>query len=964
MSLLQIKEQALKDIIETLEPIFEKVGVNFYYLIGAKAKEIWYNKANKISSNTKDIDFAVLVANIEQFTQVKDILQNEHNFSTVKGNEFSLVSQSGTIIDLLPFGKNIEINDGVIVEGMGLHNIKVNGFQEIANTSVKEVAEQSNFFHIATLPAIIILKLIAFDERPEQRTKDAEDIANIIDCFFDIETNIFYDDHYDVLERIDEGNDVIAARVIGRLLQDPLKENANLKTRVTGILTKQIKEAESSRFVSLMATETGKSIEDYKKMLSEMLQGIYDKKMPEQSNLFFNILTFDFPKQNFIFHFSKEEIGKAQKLHWSLFPNEIETIFPGIKGDGTQFIYTTFTGEVEGYIPLSINLSTENKDLVKRYYDRQVNFYFRSLQKQIVKVGYIKENQIWLPKPELNTKSYNVYEKYSIKIQIAQISNFPEIYLSYDGITKVLNRSVEALVKTGSPSLFNRVMHQNQLYKFKELEENNIADFAQVFPVLNINLARELKFDFTKPKRPNKYIHYLESITKFVDTFFNTTQFQQLLPLHSTNFSKVNISNINRTNQDGNQLLFGNKQFNSNPYMGMFNGPYQRAAYTNIHFFFVMHKKDVKHSLTLYKYFTDGLGNFVSFNRYTNSLFYTETGFSIIFNDNENPVNEIETALEQRIFNPDVKYFAIYLTPFSKETANKNQKEVYYKVKEQLLKRDIPTQVIDPVKMHKAGLNFAYSLPNIYIAIIAKLKGIPWRLPKQIQDELIVGVGAFKNEDLETQFIGSAFSFNNNGTFNKFEYFMKHQVDILAGSIANQIRQFTASNNKLNRLIIHFYKAMSDDELEPILKQLNNLGLNIPVFIVSIGKTESKDLIAFDSSLTGLMPQSGTYINLGNGKFLLFNNTRYTQAVIKATEAWQFPIKLQIESTQPELLKEGNTVANLIQQVYEFSKLYWKSVSHQNLPVTIKYPEMVARIAPHFDGEDIPHFGKDNLWFL
>ena len=54
----------------------------------------------------------------------------------------------------------------------------------------------------------------------------------------------------------------------------------------------------------------------------------------------------------------------------------------------------------------------------------------------------------------------------------------------------------------------------------------------------------------------------------------------------------------------------------------------------------------------------------------------------------------------------------------------------------------------------------------------------------------------------------------------------------------------------------------------------------------------------------------------------------------------------------------------LTNRVYQFSRLYWKSVRQQNLPVTIKYPEMVAQIAPHFDGADIPQYGKDNLWFL
>ena len=45
-------------------------------------------------------------------------------------------------------------------------------------------------------------------------------------------------------------------------------------------------------------------------------------------------------------------------------------------------------------------------------------------------------------------------------------------------------------------------------------------------------------------------------------------------------------------------------------------------------------------------------------------------------------------------------------------------------------------------------------------------------------------------------------------------------------------------------------------------------------------------------------------------------------------------------------------------------QLYWKSVRQQNLPVTIKYPEMVAEMLPYFEGNEIPDYGKDNLWFL
>jgi len=167
-----------------------------------------------------------------------------------------------------------------------------------------------------------------------------------------------------------------------------------------------------------------------------------------------------------------------------------------------------------------------------------------------------------------------------------------------------------------------------------------------------------------------------------------------------------------------------------------------------------------------------------------------------------------------------------------------------------------------------------------------------------------------------------------------------------------------------NRLIIHFYKSMNEKELEHIEKALDEMDLPIPVFILSINKTESENIVAFDKNWKDLMPTSGTYINIGQNKYLLFNNTRYLDRKFSKADGFPFPIKLNIDCTDKEQLKDVKVIRELIDQVYQFSRMYWKSVRQQNLPVTIKYPEMVAQIAPHFDGDDIPAFGKDNLWFL
>ena len=65
-------------------------------------------------------------------------------------------------------------------------------------------------------------------------------------------------------------------------------------------------------------------------------------------------------------------------------------------------------------------------------------------------------------------------------------------------------------------------------------------------------------------------------------------------------------------------------------------------------------------------------------------------------------------------------------------------------------------------------------------------------------------------------------------------------------------------------------------------------------------------------------------------------------------------------STQPE----HDMTVELLSQICGFSQLYWKSVSTQSLPVTIRYPEMLAQIVPNFGNAEIPGAGRERLWFL
>ena len=54
----------------------------------------------------------------------------------------------------------------------------------------------------------------------------------------------------------------------------------------------------------------------------------------------------------------------------------------------------------------------------------------------------------------------------------------------------------------------------------------------------------------------------------------------------------------------------------------------------------------------------------------------------------------------------------------------------------------------------------------------------------------------------------------------------------------------------------------------------------------------------------------------------------------------------------------------LLGQIYQFSRIGWKSVSVHRLPVTLRYPEMLAQMGPFFQEKQLNLKGRTSLWFL
>lgn len=282
MNFNKLNETALKEVFSALEETFEKLNID-YYLIGAIARDIWYTRGNKNFRITKDIDFAALVGSLEEYQTVKDYLKDHKGFQDSKGNSFVMTTSSGIQVDILPFGE-IEIDDTITLEGTGLTSIKVNGFMEVFNGGTEAVTmESGHVFQVAKLASIILLKLIAFDDRPEHRLKDARDIANILLHYFELEQDQVYgEENQDIftsessaLEELSLPE--IGSLVAGRSINKMIEQNAILHQRIIRILEQHISQKEDSIFVRNMSQEVALPVNEIIKWLQKLSQGVSRK---------------------------------------------------------------------------------------------------------------------------------------------------------------------------------------------------------------------------------------------------------------------------------------------------------------------------------------------------------------------------------------------------------------------------------------------------------------------------------------------------------------------------------------------------------------------------------------------------------------------------------------------------------------------------------------------------------------
>lgn len=663
--------------------------------------------------------------------------------------------------------------------------------------------------------------------------------------------------------------------------------------------------------------------------------------------------------------------GEKQKGFAPIYWDKLLDEFPEGRDATLKNYYTDFQLARDGAIVKEI-VFTHAVTFSFHYYRYLILNYFKSIEGTIVFPNFTRDIEVWFEDKTSLNKIYRLYDNFTIKVQHKQVTQGYELVLAYNGTSKVLRQSIADITDFDTEK-YNLINCNGSLYKYDNMPEDVKQHQETLFPVLSNALKKEFNIEPDEITIENRYKPYLRQIETFYKNYINTPDFTKAVGVSVQAFFNVTNGSIYQTSKNSNELQFL-ENTHINPGLGIImHKPLKAFTKNHVKLFFIYHKDDgdlIKD--TFYEFITNGwhkpvkdkIKHSKNLQNYINQPYSVDKTKRIVFESTDSIFEEVSTQLKNFVPAPDITYVAIYITPIHKTNKDHPQHNAYYKIKELLLHKGISSQVV--YKEHLEKEDFYYFLPNIYVALLAKIGGIPWRLARTREEEIIIGIGAFKPQGAKHRFLGSAFCFSNEGIFEGFDCFRDDEPIMLAGSIQNAVEQFINKNKQAKRIIIHFYKEISDKkELQPILDMLESIGaIDIPVIVVTINKTDSKELMGFDMNSAGRMPISGSYLKVGYNKFLLFNNTRYEERDALKPRDYHFPIKISIKATNNELVQDMSVIRELIDQVYQFSRMYWKSISQQNLPVTTKYPEMVAEIFPHFEHNTLPDFGKENLWFL
>ena len=282
----------------------------------------------------------------------------------------------------------------------------------------------------------------------------------------------------------------------------------------------------------------------------------------------------------------------------------------------------------------------------------------------------------------------------------------------------------------------------------------------------------------------------------------------------------------------------------------------------------------------------------------------------------------------------------------------------YYLTKAKLLNQRLPTQnlTIEVLRKNDDIIN-----NNVALNVYSKLGGTAWTIEKSQKDisELIIGIGS-TTDDSGEWIIGFANVFDYNGTYlvgdcsqlSTMEEYTKNLERYLIDTLKRAFLQKGLSEGDRVRLIFHLFKeAGREHELEAVDNALKHFkAYDIQYSLVHLSYNHNFRIFANQGHRA---PARGTFIQLS-----------YRQALLHLGGRSVVPIQVRLDERS-----EYKDIYEITKQVLYFTHLSYRSFIPATKPVTIKYPNLMAKMV--YELKQVSDWDysildrlNDKLWFI
>lgn len=261
-SLDPLLHQALSNVVEAANSIQLD-----YFIAGATARDIVLHGIFGYAPTraTRDIDAAIFIRSWDEFTNARNALIEKGMRETTHAHRL-IEPVTGLPLDIIPFGGIADTDGSIQWPPDYAVTMSVIGFDEAYNAALW-VTDGDLQFKVASLAGIALLKLIAWDEKGQERNKDAADFYTILERYQTIHQDRLWDE-YVPSEQYDYDINLCCSFLLGFDIKAMLSDSAK------DVLLR-IHAAKQDQFISVIArTNSGVDIAQLESQLSAFWHGL------------------------------------------------------------------------------------------------------------------------------------------------------------------------------------------------------------------------------------------------------------------------------------------------------------------------------------------------------------------------------------------------------------------------------------------------------------------------------------------------------------------------------------------------------------------------------------------------------------------------------------------------------------------------------------------------------------------